>query len=33
VHLAYRPGVPLVRDVVTAGRHMAYPYQKVESRS
>jgi len=32
-YLAYRPGVPLVRDVVTAGRHMAYPYQKVESRS
>jgi imidazolonepropionase len=30
IHLAYRPGVPLVRDVVRAGKHLD---QKVESRS
>jgi imidazolonepropionase len=32
LHLAYRPGVPLVRDIVKAGRHVPYN-QKVESRS
>jgi len=30
IHLAYRPGVPLVRDVVRAGKHLN---QRVESRS
>jgi imidazolonepropionase len=30
IHLAYRPGVPLVRDVVHAGQHLN---EKVESRS
>jgi imidazolonepropionase len=36
LHLAYRPGVPLVCDVVKAGQHMAYPSsnpENVESRS
>jgi len=36
LHLAYRPGVPLVRDVVKAGRHLPYfpiSTAKVESRS
>lgn len=38
LHLAYRPGVSLVRDVVRAGRHYRYPDEpyadeKVESRS
>ena len=36
VHLAYRPGVPLVCDVVKAGQHMPYPSpnpENVESRS
>jgi len=30
IHLAYRPGVPLVRDVVRAGKHLN---ERVESRS
>jgi imidazolonepropionase len=30
IHLAYRPGVPLIRDVVQAGEHLN---QRVESRS
>jgi imidazolonepropionase len=30
IHLAYRPGVPLVRDVVRAGKHLT---ERVESRS
>jgi imidazolonepropionase len=30
LHLAYRPGVPLVRDVVQAGQHI---FEKMESRS
>ena len=30
IHLAYRPGVPLVRDVVRAGQHL---FENVESRS
>ena len=35
LHLAYRPGVPLVRDVVKAGERLAHipTAQKVESRS
>ena len=36
LHLAYRPGVPLVCDVVKAGQHMEYPSsnpENVESRS
>ncbi len=32
IHLAYRPGVPLVHDVVKAGQHFSHPYQRVESR-
>ena len=30
IHLAYRPGVPLVRDVVRAGQHL---FENLESRS
>ena len=30
LHLAYRPGVPLVRDVMKAGHHT---FEKVETRS
>jgi imidazolonepropionase len=33
IHLAYRPGVPLVRDVVKAGQRLPHSYNKVESRS
>jgi imidazolonepropionase len=36
LHLAYRPGVPLVREVVKAGKRLPYipiSTAKVESRS
>jgi imidazolonepropionase len=36
IHLAYRPGVPLVRDVIKAGERLAHnpkSTEQVESRS
>lgn len=32
LHLAYRPGVPLVRDVVKGGKHATAPYQRASSQ-